>query len=67
MPCGKGKTSLTATEINMIIDLLKEKPLTDLEVSEKLSLPLFKTRSKLRELVQLNYLEQMNEKYVVVD
>jgi hypothetical protein len=65
MPCSQGDTTLTATEIDFIIGLLKEKPLSDVEVTEKMSLPLFKVRSKLRELVQLEYLEKKNEKYSI--
>ncbi|MCM3164107.1 MULTISPECIES: hypothetical protein [Bacillaceae] len=65
MPCSQGDTSLTVTEIDYILGLLKEKPLSDVEVSENMSLPLFKVRSKLRELVQLKYLEKKNEKYSI--
>jgi hypothetical protein len=67
MPCGKGKTTLTVTEIDFIIKLLKEESLSDVDVSEKMNLPLFKARSKLRELVKLKYLEKKNDKYGVID
>lgn len=65
MPCIQGNTTLSVTEIDSINGLLKERPLSDVEVSEKMNLPLFKVRSKLRELVQLEYLIKKNDKYSI--
>lgn len=65
MPCSQVNTTLTVNEFDSIIGLLKEKPLLDVEVAKKMNLPLFKVRSKLRELVQLEYLEKKSEKYSI--
>jgi predicted transcriptional regulator len=65
MPCIKGETTLTDFEINSFLCSLQTEPLTDKEISGKLNLPLFQVRSKLRELIRLNYVEKKKDKYKI--
>jgi predicted transcriptional regulator len=65
MPCGKSESSLPQSEMYTFLNAVQDQSLTAEEISIETKLPLFKVRSKLRELVLLEYLEIKGDQYVL--
>lgn len=63
MPCTQGD-SISNEERESFLSALEERSMTDSELSVKLNLPLFKVRSKLRELKKLGYIDEKDGEYV---
>ncbi|WP_407270631.1 hypothetical protein [Radiobacillus sp. PE A8.2] len=63
MPCTQGD-SISNEEIELFLSVLEPRSMTDSELSFKLNLPLFKVRSKIRELKKLGYIDENDGEYV---
>lgn len=63
MPCAEGD-SISNEETSSFLNALEARSMTESELSLKLNLPLFKVRSKLRELKKLGYIKENDGEYV---
>lgn len=64
MPCSEGN-AITSKEIFSFLGVLQEQALSSEEIAKRLNLPMFQTKSKLRELVKLGYIEEQGENFSV--
>ncbi|OGF67651.1 MAG: hypothetical protein A2Y62_05975 [Candidatus Fischerbacteria bacterium RBG_13_37_8] len=44
-----------------------DKPITDLELSQKIGLPLFRIRMSIREFLDAGYISQDGDKYIITE
>lgn len=65
MPCIQPESSLHEFEMKLILNVVNEQQRTSEEIAEQTKQPLFKMRSALREMVQLNYIEEIGNKYTI--
>jgi predicted transcriptional regulator len=65
MPCIQPESSLPESEIKVFLNLIKEHALPIKDITAEIKQPIFKVRSILRELMNLGYIHNEVDKYII--